>query len=414
MLSKKEILTACWLFTAIICFGQSESIVIVIPNYASSVSLDGTELGSTEAASAYRITTVPGEHYIEVKAVIKGVSQSKGEVVTLEGGKQKILRIDFIIEQQIVQAEPVLIADLNISIPGSLEAIAWAMDNPDKPYPYPEFYYAFEKGDHIIVNASMSNKKGTNHIAISTYPDGVQCYSNNAFTALNEVKIIVPNRSIYRFVLGSNHVLPRNCFITLKRIPADAKAAFNPTVTLKEILTPVVIHEPQEFFINGGRAATFSGGRSRIILPITLPKNTLEWYYRFSASRSEEDIKSVRKNFSLFGDLASLVLNLSGTAVVIKTLAVGSLSTPPGANYCEIYLLTQQTSSAFEAKQDTEWQYYREGSRQNFKSGNVKVTGMNAGTYHLGIRNPDPGFGIHVSVEVVAITARKDYIMEQH
>jgi hypothetical protein len=390
-----------------------EAILIVIPNKESKILIDGVEKGTTKTNSAFRITTTSGEHYVEAQTIGTSISQTKGEVVQLEEGKQKILKLEF--QSTTLDSDLLQIAELNFELPGSVTVLAWSAQNENKgkEYPYPAYYYAFEKGDEIVLNLTMSNEKGTNSIRVSSYPDGIERYSNSAFTELKDLRIKVPERAIYRFAFGTNNAFPRNAFMKISRMPASQEATnFNSKVTYKRILTPLSILEPQNFFINSGSKATFAGGISRIIVPITLPANTVEWFYRFSASREASDIENVKNNFSLLGDLTKLVFNLSGVGAAVSTLAVDKLTQPPGANYCNIYFLEYQYIQAFQAKADDQWRSFIEGSRENFKSGNVKVTCCNNGSYYLGIKNPDATYGVNVSLEVVALVGNEGYVME--
>lgn len=389
-------------------FAQGDVTLLVIPNLDSKIFLDGVEKGSTKAGSALRIITNAGEHYAEAQSL---TGLTKGEVIQLEAGKQKIVKFEFDLKEQNYPLEVIQVANINFEIPGFIEAIS---DDPAKSYPYPTFYYAFEKGDEITLNVSMSNKKGTNSIEISTYPDGVVRFTNNAFSELKDAKFKVPQRAIYKLKFATNHIFPRNCFLKVDRTPvAKETASFNTKVSLKRILTPVSIHETQNFFINSGSNATFMGGKSRVLVQVTLPPNTQEWFYRFSASRDEKDIQNVKENFGLLKDVTSVLLNLSGVGAAVNTLAVDRLAQPPGANYCDVYFLESQYYDAFQNKRDTEWKYFTEGSRQNYKSGNAKVTCCKSGTFYLGIRNPDSSYGVNVSLEVVAITAKEELVMEQ-
>ncbi len=383
---------------------QNETTILVIPNLDSKILVDGIEKGQAKAGSALRIISEAGEHYVEAQS---SNGLTKGEVIQLEAGKQKILKLEFEMTPQIISQEIIPVADINFEIPGFMEAIS---DDPEESYPYPIFYYAFEKGDEITLNISMSNKKGTNVIEMSTYPDGVVRYTNNSFVELKDMKVKVPQRGIYKFKFATNHIFPRNCFLKVSRTPASIEAInFNTKVTLKRILTPVSIHEPQELYIN---SATNLTGKTRILIPVKLPPNTIEWFYRFSASRSKEDIANVRQNFGLLGELTNLALNLTGVGAAITSIAVERLSQPPGVNYCDIFFIEHKYIQAFEAKQDDQWKYFTEGSRKNLSSGNVKVTCCNEGQYYLGIRNPDLSIGVNVSIEVVAITAIDDYAMD--
>jgi hypothetical protein len=344
---------------------QEDAILLVISNQEVKILLDGVEKGTAKANSAFRITTTGGEHYIEAETLGAGVSQNKGEIVQLEVGKQKILKLEFSTITQLLDSDIVRVGELNFELPGVVGVAAWQTENEDGSYPYPEFYYAFEKGDEIILNLTMSNAKGTNMISVSTYPDGVERFSNNAFTELKDLKIKVPERAIYRFAFTTNHAFSRNAFLKMDRKPASREAvAFNSKVTYKRTLTPVSVLEPQSFFINSGSNAALLGGKSRVTLPVNLPANTVEWFYRFSASREASDIENVKNNFGLFGEVTKLLFNLTGVGAAINTLAIDKLSQPPGANYCDIYFLEHQYIGLFEAKTDDQWRYLTEGSRE--------------------------------------------------
>jgi hypothetical protein len=327
--------------------------------------------------------------------------------------KQKILKVQIDLRQTIENCDPIKVADLNVGLPGLVTVGAWTADNKNKSYPYPTQWFAFERGDEIIVDATMSNKNGTNTLTVFSYPDQVTRYSNNAFTELKGVRIKVEQRSIFGFVLGTNHTFDRNCFLKIYRKPASKETiSFNSAVSLQKFYTPVAIHEAQDFFINGGWNATLSTGRSRVTIPIILPENTVEWYYRFSASRDKADIENVKKNFNLLSEVTTSMFGMTGVGTVFTDAIFSSLAQPPGADVCEIYLLGPEHREAFEAKKDDQWRYFTEGARQNFKSGNVRITSFNAGQFYLGIRNPASTMGINVSVEVVALTVKEEYVME--
>jgi hypothetical protein len=306
-----------------------------------------------------------------------------------------------------------MVADLNISLPGVMSVTAWSSNHPNEQYQYPTQLFAFEKGDEIILDATMSNKNGTNAITVLTYPNQVVKYSNNAFTELHDVRIKVEQREIFAFVLGTNHTFDRNCFFKIQRQPASSESvSFNSTVSLRKVYTPVPIQEPQDFFINGGLNATFATGKSRVTIPISLPPNTVEWHYRFSASRNKEDIENVKANFKLFSEITAATLQLTGIGATVIEGVFNNLAQPPGADFCDIFLLTPDSRSPFETKQDTQWRHYPDAGRSNFKSGNVRVTCCSSGEYYLGIKNPAATLGINVSIEVVAITMKEDYVMD--
>src|SRR5690606_28294488 len=136
--------------------------------------------------------------------------ETKGEIVSLEPGGQKIVKFEFSPVNASSSDKLIDVAEISFSIPGTLAVATWVSQNPDKPYPYPTFMYAFEKGDEIVLDVTTENVKGTNKVTIATYPDGVVRYTNQSFTSLSDLSITVPERSIYSFTFLSNYILPRD------------------------------------------------------------------------------------------------------------------------------------------------------------------------------------------------------------
>lgn len=158
----------------------------------------------------------------------------------------------------------------------------------------------------------------------------------------------------------------------------------------------------EKFYINSTSNALVKGGKNRIIIPVNLPKNTKEWYYVFTASREEKDINTTLSSF----DLASQITKLIKDDASIQS-AVSNLSPPPGANICDIYLIQSNTEAElFKEKED--FTATLEGSRENFKSGIVKVAHTEKS--FLGIRNPDNLYGIHIAIEIIAIIERTEKV----
>ncbi|MFD0964535.1 hypothetical protein [Pseudofulvibacter geojedonensis] len=168
--------------------------------------------------------------------------------------------------------------------------------------------------------------------------------------------------------------------------------------------TPQAI-QTDKFYLNSTSNALVKGGKNRIILPVYLPENTQEWFYRYTASRNENDINNTLKTFNLAGELTEYINSknpLKG--------AVNNLTTPPGADICDIYVMTESNAKLFKEKEDFE--YVISASRENYKSGTVMVKNNNQELIYLGINNPDSLHGIHVAVEIVAIVAQESQIEE--
>lgn len=304
----------------------------------------------------------------------------------------------------LLQAQPsgkpgqrVKVADLSILIPG-LDTSATAV---------PEFFYAFEAGDAVTLDITMDKSQGTNDILVSTYPAGVEVHHDRALPSMSIQRLNIRERGIYRFTLSTSHAVARNALIKVWRKPESAATQeFNCNVTWEKIYTTAQVCEQQPFYVN---SRTNLGGNTRTALSVTLPPNTVEWYYRFSASRDEADMARVSSNAGLISELAAGLMT-GGASSLVAGLG-GLLSQPPGADYCDIYLLDPENYPRFITKEP--FAHIGDGTRENFKSGNVRVTCCPSGQYYLGVRNNDVSHGIHVFLDVVAITVVEDWVMEE-
>lgn len=289
----------------------------------------------------------------------------------------------------------VKVADLSLLIPG-MDTGATAA---------PEFLYAFESGDEVMLDITMDNASGKNDLLVSTYPAGVEVHHDRALPSMSIQRFKIKERGIYRFTLSTDHAASRKALVKVWRTPKSrATQEFNCNVTWEKIYTTEQVCEQQPFYVN---SATNIGGKTRTVLPVTLPANTVEWYYRFSASREQADMDRISSNAGLLSEL-SAGLFTGGASVLVAGLG-GLLSQPPGADYCDIYLLADGNYSAFISK--AQFSFIADGTRENFKSGNVRVTCCPSGQYYLGVRNNDMSHGIHVFLDVVAITAVEDWVM---
>ncbi|MCM5662535.1 hypothetical protein [Galbibacter mesophilus] len=172
-----------------------------------------------------------------------------------------------------------------------------------------------------------------------------------------------------------------------------------------EKLEPKTIQKEQ-FYLNSKSNALVKGGKDRTVFPIYLPENTKEWYYVLSANRDEEAVKNTAKTFSLASEL-SRYLDTDASSI---SSGVGNLHAPPGAHICDVYLLDSEQASLFRANEN--FTFSMDGTRENYKSGVVRVKDTPSQKWYLGIKNPDNLYGIHITIEVVAITAVEETIVK--
>jgi hypothetical protein len=161
------------------------------------------------------------------------------------------------------------------------------------------------------------------------------------------------------------------------------------------------VHKPQHFFLNSVGNVL---GRTRVTLPVNLPENTERWYYTYSAYREEEEAQRISKTLDLAGQVAGYLIGTEGKLI---GQAAALLTAPAGGEQCDVYLLGEEQLQAFLDKDD--FKYKPEGSRENYTSGTVEIE-KQKGKLHLGFRNNSLLYGIHVVVEVVAITRERERV----
>lgn len=238
--------------------------------------------------------------------------------------------------------------------------------------------------------------------------------------AVTNKAINIPKTAVYKFRFANSAVGGRVCKYKIQRIPAsETTKNFNTSVywankqdtsfydvqeryLVRRDYVPKTVIETTDFYINSGRNALLLGGKSRITFPVSLPENTVEWYYQFSASRDEEEVKRTKGLFNLAGKL-SKAIDQTGSL----SFGINQITQPPGADYCDVYLFDHLNSQLFEAK--TNYKYFTTGTRENIKSGVVKVNHGLGGIPYIGIKNPDSGFGVHVLLECVAIVLEEEW-----
>jgi hypothetical protein len=321
-------------------------------------------------------------------------------------------------------ADPIIVTNQSINIAGSITVGAWKSQHSNEEYPdYPKLYYGFAEGDEILIDFSTENKKGNQIIEISEFESNSVVYSNKQFQTLEGVKVKVPKTAVYKFEFATNHVFDRQCKVVIKRIPAsEAGKNFNCNVTWKIVndttftvteerrkvsssYEAITLQSPIDYYINSGSNAFWLGGKSRITFPVILPENTVEWYYTFAATRNKDEVQATKSRMKLFSDLAQLV-----TGMKVLSFGINAITQPPGADYCDVYLLNPQHFQAFQNKEDDKWGYIPEGTRENLKSGVVKVRNCcTTNTYYMGLKNPDGSHGVSVMIEIVAVVEKAIY-----
>jgi hypothetical protein len=280
-------------------------------------------------------------------------------------------------------------------------------------------YYAFAEGDQVIFNYEEVNGKELKALEITELPSTLK-FADYKTKKINNKTINITSSGVYKFKFSNTGYAGRICKIKIQRRPAsEATKRFSTSVYWKTVydtiydmvqekhlvkkeFKPIAILPTTEYYVNSGSNATFKGGKSRITFPVTLPKNTQEWYYVFSASRDKAALDKARGAFNLVKQLARLIDETGAL-----TFSVDMLSSPPGGNVCDVYLLDNANSKLFEEKQS--YTYIESGSRENIKSGIIKMNAGAGQSFYIGIKNPDSFYGIQIAIEVVAVVLEEKW-----
>lgn len=173
----------------------------------------------------------------------------------------------------------------------------------------------------------------------------------------------------------------------------------------KQTVAPII--QERAIYLNGGARASV-GGKSRATIKVDLPANTKTWYYSFTTKPGESGIS----NLNLAIQLGTLAMDPMG---LTKT-ALEKISVPNGSASIDVYVLDQNNSDLFMNKVDQNggvYNYFRDGTVLNTRSGLIQLTEIRQGTVYLGVKNPSAFEGININIEVVAVTEEIENLPEQ-
>ena len=373
----------------------SQGTLLIIPDGDCAVSIDGEASEQIQKEVLKKITLSKGEHYLQI-STNDGVSKSA--VVNIEDGIQKVFKTNLFNNTETKdltvkgKLTPIRVANLELSLTPLILK--------DEGNSSETFYYAFEKGDELMINAKILNKKGNFFVKVRSYPDKTLIYSNQKTGNIKDQMIQIPQRGIYILDFWTNAVFGKKIQLAIQRIPANQAAIdFNTTVELKNKYDAVTVIAPTQQYINSTSNEKFKGGSSKITVGINLPPNTVEWHYIFTASRNKAEIAKVSRSFDLVGNLSKALLGANGK---ILSIGINAITVPPGADYCDVFVLDQINQNSF--VNNLQFSYIKSGSRQNLKEGKAIIqTSQDKVSRFLGFRNRDYWHGIHIAYEVVAI-----------
>lgn len=414
----RSLLFLCYVLLTGLLRAQTGGTLLIVCNASGQVLMDGKPLADVEAGKPLVQQVSDGDHLVQFACTVNGKAEVKSEMVHVEPGKQK--GVQFMLENAAVPAarDTLHVADLNFAITGSLAVGIWAADHKGEEYPYPTFYYTFEKGDVVVVDVGMNNAKGTNAIEVSTYPGHVVKYSNMAFASLKGWTFRVDERCILRIRLSTNHTFDRSGTMRVRRVPGSAASAsfntdvqwrptFDTTYTVRE--EPYVIKSDTSIVQVVDQVAkvssrnAISGAPNKTSVQIDLPEHTVAWSYYIGVGQAgRQAYDQARQKFlAVAEDPLTLLM---GTGPLVP-LALG------GINYFAQVQGADDVHFAFIADWENTRHFVADEPYYKLRNGSVindagRMTAPLGGTLYLGLMNDNLMEPIEVTVKVTAVVVR--------
>jgi hypothetical protein len=413
---------AFFIFALPICiFCQNKGKVLIISNNYCEGYIDGEFIGilEKEKPSIYELTE--GEHYIQAKFKKDGDYIEKNDILTIEADKQKVVKFEFSSTENLdktsnhessknSQISPIQVAKLETKIPGTLTVAIWEMNNSKRKYnDYPRYHIAFEQGDKVQFTCISSNPYIPSIIKIKSYETGVEILSKE-FTSIQNQEIFIQQRGIFIIELQPSIIqgADLNASIDIKRIPKDESTInFNTSVS-KRNFEVVQILSPAVHYLNS--STNISSGNFKVSVSVTLPPNTIEWYYIVTATRDRGVVEQTKQKFHLAENLATAVANLNPSSKILS-IGLDLLTAPPGDDYCDVFILDAYSNGNF--LNNSTFYPYPEGKRINISSGKVQINKIYHRDLYIGLRNTDTFHGVNVIIEAAAIVQKESYYINE-
>lgn len=381
------ILLAAALLPAVWLPAQRKGNLLVVADSPCSLIIDGKEEGTLAANEPARFSLREGEHFVQAKALDGGMERN--ERVNVIGGEQRVLEVVF----QTRELPAIALSELSLTVPGGMSPGAGS----------PDLYYALAAGDVLLLDLAPQTQQGTNHVKVVSHPEGTVLFTGEGLASLSRQRIGIVQEGIYRIIITTPHSFDRKVQLRVARIPLSPEtAAYDTRVAKRRRYDVVSVQEPSMHWLNSYSNAYLRGGSDRLLIPITLPANTVEWYYIISASRNREEIANNLKTVSLVRDIAKAVLSGNPAAAAIN-FSFNLITQPPGSDYCDVFLLDKTNQRLF--MEGETFQSIPEGTRENITSAKVKMTQQKGNQLYIGLQNRDTFNGLAVGIEIAAIVA---------
>lgn len=354
-----------------------EKDVLIVSCRTGTLLIDGIEIGRIESDDASRQKLTYGEHYLQVRSENEKINLT----ISVDSSLKGIIKMGCSTSDEAL-AKKIRVLNKKINLSGLI--INETEDN----------LISFDKGDEVVINYSILNKKGTGTILIKNYETGTEIYKKENVSNIIDGRIKIPTRGVYQLSLSTEALFGKDAEVTIDRIPGQGSSVdFN--------TTPKKVYDTTSIEVLNTKVRVYSttnvSNSNRTILTINLPKNTSYWVYWIGVG--QESMEKMR-------EFASGISNIGSTFTLNPLVKFGfklipSLPMFHSSATVDYRFLDNANSQLFMSKQG--YRRYTFRNATNITTDYALVNGYTPDLV-LAFNNDHISIGNDVEVKVVAFS----------
>lgn len=375
------------LFTLTSLWGQAplDKDVLIVSCRTGTLLIDGIEIGKIEAEDVTRQKLSYGEHYLQVRVENEKINMT----LVVDSSLKSIVKVGCGNAEQ-SSSKAIRVLNKRVNLTGLI--VNEAEEN----------LIAFDKGDEIVINFSILNKKGTGSVLLKNYETGTELYKKESVSSITDGRIKIPMKGVYQLSMSTDALFGKDAEIFLDRIPGPASSVdFNTTPKkVYDTISTEVLNTKVRVY-----STTNINNSNRTILTINLPKNTNYWVYWVGVG--QESMQKMR-------EFASSISNIGSTFTANPLVKFGlklipSLPMFNSSATVDYRFLDNANSQLFMNKQG--YRQYTFRNATNITTDYALING-NISDLVLAFNNDHISIGNDVEVKVVAFSVRSRIVID--
>ncbi|MFB9863073.1 hypothetical protein [Rufibacter immobilis] len=303
------------------------------------------------------------------------------------------------------------IADLEVQVAGTKQ-------------PATQLQYAFQAGDVLVLD--LENKAKTNYkVTVQEYFSNSPLYSTEETKKLSNLRLTVPQKSVYTITLQSLSETSTKSHFTLTRIPASAASQnFSTHVAWRTVqdtawttgTEKVLVKndlKPETVVDKTFRLASLTNitSNNRSTERFKLPANTRHWVYWVGVG--QESVQALQETGKTLAKGATALLSGGNPLVAFGLGLLPQLPQVKSSGYISYYLFNKSNANLFTQDEDG-WKPYGVAKGQDVLSDYGKILisqtpKTDDGYLYLGFQNPSTITGLDLTLKVVAFVDNPVY-----